>query len=291
METTLLRTKLYIPEMRADPSTGLPARSGRALRQTGIVPRPHLIERLNEGLHHKLILISAPAGFGKTTLLSSWLYRLAEEQRSRGAEEKLTPAPPHPYTPARFAWISLDVSDNDPARFLSLLQSPQPPPLESILIALINEIVEIPDEFALVLDDYHLIEAQSIDHALTFLLDHLPPQMHLVIASRTDPSLPLSRWRGRSQMAEIRENDLRFTRDEVATFLEEVMGLNLSAENVAALETRTEGWIAGLQLAALSMLERDEEGLVDFINSLMRSSSSGPKAPGRSCCEPQSLTT
>jgi LuxR family maltose regulon positive regulatory protein len=300
METTLLRTKLYIPEIRADPSTGLPLRSGQVLCQTSIVPRPRLIERLNAGLHHKLILISAPAGFGKTTLLSSWINQLAggpfgyiqDRQGSpsatlrtgRGAREKNISSAPR--TPAQVAWISLDESDNDPVRFLTylvaalqtitakigegvlgLLQSPQPPALESILIALINEIVEIPDEFALVLDDYHLIEAQSIDQALTFLLDHLPPQMHLVIASRTDPSLPLSRWRGRNQMAEIRENDLRFTRDEVATFLEEVMGLNLSAENVAALETRTEGWIAGLQLAALSMLERDEEGMVDFINS------------------------
>ena len=136
---------------------------------------------------------------------------------------------------------------------LAVLQSPQPPPIESILTALLNEITTIPDNFILVLDDYHLIDAKPIDDALTFLLEHLPPQMHLVITTREDPNLPLARLRARGQLTELRAADLRFTPAEAAEFLNQVMGLNLSAEDIAALETRTEGWIAGLQLAALSM--------------------------------------
>jgi LuxR family maltose regulon positive regulatory protein len=219
-------------------------------------------------LGRKLTLISAPAGFGKTTLLSEWLIG-----RERPA-----------------AWLSLDEGDNDPARFLTYLiaslqqlalrrptnpsregaegieasigdeamralQASQPlaPPIEAILISLINQIAAIPERIILVLDDYHVIEAYAVDQALNFLLDHLPLAMHLVIASRIDPSLPLSRLRARDQMTEIREADLRFSVDESRTFLDQVMGLNLSAENVAALDQRTEGWIVGLQLAALSM--------------------------------------
>jgi len=246
---TLLKTKLYIPPVRPN-----------------LVPRPHLIERLNQGLQHghKLTLISAPAGFGKTTLVSEWVT---------GGER-----------PA--AWLSLDEGDNDPARFLAyiitalqtiaatigegilgVLQSPQPPPSEIILTALLNEITTVPDNFVLILDDYHVIESQTVDNALTYFLDHLPPQLHLVIVSRIDPSIPLSRLRAGSQMTEIRENDLRFSLDEVNTFLDKVMGLDLSADNVAALETRTEGWIAGLQLAALSMhgFKQCDE-ITDFIN-------------------------
>jgi LuxR family maltose regulon positive regulatory protein len=254
---TLLQTKLYIPPLRPN-----------------LVPRQHLIERLNQGLqqNHKLSLISAPAGFGKTTLVSEWV---ASSER-----------------PA--AWLSLDEGDNDPARFLAylvaaiqtlalsevegtvanfgegilaVLQSPQPPPTDSILTALLNEIATIPDNFVLVLDDYHVIVSQKVDAALTFFLDHLPPQLHLVITSRIDPSLPLSRLRAGGRMTEIREDDLRFSLDEIDTFLDEAMGLNLSAEKVAALETRTEGWIAGLQLAALSMqgLKRSDE-IADFVD-------------------------
>jgi len=130
---------------------------------------------------------------------------------------------------------------------------PQPPPSEIILTALLNEITTVPGNFVLILDDYHVIESQTVDNARTYFLDHLPPQLHLVIVSRIDPSIPLSRLRAGGQMTEIRENDLRFSLDEVNTFLDKVMGLDLSADNVAALETRTEGWIAGLQLAALSM--------------------------------------
>ncbi|MCI0729526.1 MAG: LuxR family transcriptional regulator, partial [Chloroflexi bacterium] len=259
MSTPILATKLYIPPPRPK-----------------VVLRPRLIERLNEGLGQnqgfgrKLTLISAPAGFGKTTLVSEWV---AGCQR-----------------PA--AWLSLDEGDNDPTRFLAylvaalqtlalsgvegmaatigqgvlgVLQSPQPPPTESILTALLNEITALPNNFVLVLDDYHVIEANPIDHALTFLLEHLPPQMHLVIATREDPQLPLARLRGRGQLAELRATELRFTRSEAAEFLNQVMGLNLSAENIAALETRTEGWIAGLQLAAISM--KGYEDITSFVKS------------------------
>ena len=182
------------------------------------------------------------------------------------------------------AWLSLDEGDNDPTRFLAylvaalqtiaptigagvlgVLQSPQPPPTEAILTALLNEITTIPDNFVLVLDDYHVIDAKPVDHALTFLLEHLPPQMHLVIATREDPQLPLARLRARGQLTELRAADLRFTPAEAAAFLNQVMGLNLSAEEIAALETRTEGWIAGLQLAALSMQGRED--VAGFIRS------------------------
>ncbi len=236
MSTPLLTTKLYI----------LPPRPN-------VVLRPRLIERLNEGLQRSLTLISAPAGFGKTTLLSEWIA---------GCKRSV-------------AWLSLDESDNDPSQFLtylvsalqtidndmgagmlSILHSPQPLPAELVLTSLINAVAETPQEFMLVLDDYHRIEARPIHDALTFLLDHLPPQMHLAIASRSDPPLPLARLRGRRRLTELRAADLRFTPDEAATFLKEVMSLDLSATDVAALETRTEGWIVGLQMAALSMQGR-----------------------------------
>ncbi len=240
MSTPILATKLYIPPPRAK-----------------IVLRPRLIERLNEGLapSRKLTLISASAGFGKTTLVSEWVA---------GCERPV-------------AWLSLDEGDNDPTRFLTylvaalqtiadkywsrgvgVLQSPQPPPTESILTALLNEITTIPDHFVLVLDDYHVIDSKPVDQALAFLLEHLPPQMHLVITTREDPPLPLARLRARGQLTELRAADLRFTPAEAAEFLNQVMGLNLSAEDIAALEARTEGWIAGLQLAALSMQGRSD---------------------------------
>ena len=146
-----------------------------------------------------------------------------------------------------------------------MLQSPQPPPIESILTALLNEITTIPDNFILVLDDYHVIDSKPVDEALTFLLEHLPPQMHLVIATREDPHLPLARLRARGQLTELRAADLRFTPAEAAEFLNQMMGLNLSAEDIAALETRTEGWIAGLQLAALSM--QGHQDAASFIQS------------------------
>jgi len=205
---------------------------------------------LNVGLHRKLTLISAPAGFGKTTLVSAWVAGCGR----------------------RTAWLSLDDGDNDPSRFLAYfvaalrtiapaigegvlgaLQSPQPPPTESILTTLLNEIATVPDHFALVLDDYHVIDAKPVDDAITFLIEHLPPRMHLVIATREDPQLPLPRLRARGQLTELRAADLRFTPLEAAEFLDQVMSLSLSAEDIAALEDRTEGWIAGLQLAALSL--------------------------------------
>ena len=235
MPISILATKLYIPPARPQ-----------------LVPRPRLIERLNEGLlsGRKLTIISAPAGFGKTTLVSELVA---------GCERPI-------------AWLSLDEGDSDPARFLtylitalqtiapgigervlSVLQSPQPPPIESILTTLLNEITTIPDKFIFILDDYHMLDSKVIDNALTFLLDHLPSQMHLVITTREDPNLPLARLRVRSQLTELRAADLRFTPSEAAEFLNKAMGLSLSIENISALEARTEGWIAGLQLAALSM--------------------------------------
>ena len=235
---SLLATKLYIPPIRPE-----------------LVPRPRLIERLNEGLGRKLTLVSAPAGFGKTTLVAEWL----------AVCERLEPK-------VRAAWLSLDEGDNDPARFLaymiaalrtveanigkgalSALQSPQPPPAEAVLTALVNDIAAVSMASVFVFDDYHTIEAQLVHEAVPFLLEHLPPQMHLVIASREDPPLPLARLRVRDQLIELRATDLRFTSSEAADFLNRVMGLDLSAEDIAALEARTEGWIAGLQLASLAL--------------------------------------
>ena len=247
MSTPILATKLYIPPPRPK-----------------IVLRPRLIERLNQNLALgcKMTLISASAGFGKTTLVSEWIASCGRP----------------------IAWLSLDEGDNDPTRFLTylvatlqtiaanigagalaVLQSPQPPSTEAILTALLNEITNVPDHFILVLDDYHVLDSKPVDEALTFLLEHLPPQMHLVIATREDPHLPLARLRVRGQLTELRAADLRFTPAEAAEFLNQGMGLNLSAEDIAALEARTEGWIAGLQMAAISM-----KGLTDtagFIQS------------------------
>ena len=189
---------------------------------------------------------------------------------------------------------------------LSVLQSPQPPPTESILTTLLNEITTIPDHFVLVLDDYHVIDSKpvdvstSVDAALTFLLEHLPPQMHLVITTREDPHLPLARLRARGQLTELRAADLRFTPAEAAEFLNQVMGLNLSEEDIAALEARTEGWIAGLQLAAISM--QGHQDAASFIQSftgshhfvldylLKKSCNSSPKMFRLFCCEHPSLT-
>jgi ATP/maltotriose-dependent transcriptional regulator MalT len=259
MSTPTLATKLYIPPLRRK-----------------VVLRPRLVERLNEGLSAgcKVTLISASAGFGKTTLVSEWVDGCGRP----------------------VAWLSLDEGDNDPVRFLTYLvaalqtlalrsprrgsggegiaaklgagvlgalQSPEPPPAEALLTALINEIAAISEPFALVLDDYHVIEAKPVDHALAFLVEHMPPQMHLVIATRCDPQLPIARLRARGQLTELRAADLRFTSSEAAEYLNPVMGLNLSAEDSSALESRAEGWIAGLQLAALSM--QGKEDVAGFI--------------------------
>jgi LuxR family maltose regulon positive regulatory protein len=250
---TLLQTKLYIPLLRPN-----------------LVPRPHLIERLNQGLQlgHKLTLVSAPAGFGKTTLVREWVGDLSKDD---GKESPPT---------YRIAWLSLDENDNDATRFLtylvtalnqfedidttigkgalSMLQSPQPRSTEPILISLINDLIAIPGRIILTLDDYHLIASSRVDDALTFLIERLPLQLHLVIATREDPQLPLSRLRARDQLTELRATDLRFTSFEAAEFLNQAMGLALSKEDIRALETHTEGWIAGLQLAAISLRGRED---------------------------------
>ncbi|MBN1888984.1 MAG: tetratricopeptide repeat protein [Thermoflexales bacterium] len=279
MTTPLLTTKLYIPPPRPK-----------------LVERPHLIERLDEGLRlgHRLTLLAAPAGFGKTTLLGEWIYLevSSREYGVRQGYELAGKAPPTSYsllpTPC-FAWLSLDEGDNDPARFfaylvaalrqidasmgevtLSLLSSPQMPPAESLATTLANDMATIPTPFVLVLDDYQLIHTSLIHDALAFLLDHQPPRMHVVIATRTDPPLPLPRLRARGQMTEIRADDLRFTEEEAATFLDRALGLPLEAEDITALEARTEGWIAGLQLAALSM--RGKKDIAGFIEAFSGSS-------------------
>ncbi|NNJ11360.1 LuxR family transcriptional regulator [Chloroflexales bacterium ZM16-3] len=238
MPTLVIATKLFIPPPRPD-----------------AVPRPALVVRLNAGLHRKLTLLAAPAGFGKTSLASAWLADCGR--------------------PA--AWLSLDEGDADPARFLTyliaalqtlsptigadvlaLLQSSQPPSIDALLPLLLNQIATLPRPAILVLEDYHLLDSRPIDQALGVLVEHLPAQLHLVIATREDPPLPLARLRARDQLSELRASDLRFTPDEAAMFLNQVMGLDLAAEHVAALEARTEGWIAGLQLAALSLRERED---------------------------------
>ena len=183
---------------------------------------------------------------------------------------------------------------------LGNLQSPQPPPTESVLTTMLNEISTVENDFALVLDDYHVIDAEPVEGAVAFLLDHLPPRMHLVIATREDPQLSPARLRARGQLTELRAADLRFTPDEAAEFLEGAMGLDLSGEHIAALEERTEGWIAGLQPAALSMrVERTFPGSFEhspettgtsWIIWLKRSCSVSPNVSGASCCRPPSST-
>ena len=249
MSETLLTTKLYIPRSRQE-----------------LVHRPRLREKLDHGAQRKLVLISAPAGFGKTTLVTEWLNHIA-----LSAEEKKN-------FNYKIAWLSLDERDNDPVRFLSyfigalnqiegenigkeamdILKSSPSPPMEDILTNLTNEIASVQDEILFVLDDYHLIENNSIHESLSVFLEHLPPNIHLIIATREDPLLPLSRLRVREQLTEVRASDLRFSVSEAVEFLNRVMGLNLSAENIAALEQRTEGWIAGLQLAAISLQGRED---------------------------------
>ena len=240
---TLLQTKLFVPGL-------LPS----------LIPRPHLIEKLNAGLAGRLTLVSAPAGFGKTTLISSWL------------REQNQPA----------AWLSLDEIDNEPAWFLryfvaalervtavdpifnELLQSEITPEPQLIFTHLLNSLAAQPHAFILVLEDFHVIGDSAIVDGLAFLIDHAPPGLHLVITSRADPILPLSRWRVRGQLNEIRAADLRFTQEETAVFLQH-MGLTLTPEQAAGLETRTEGWAAGIQLAGLSLQEHTNPNL--FIDS------------------------
>ena len=226
MSTSLIKTKLCIPQLRPN-----------------IIARPHLKDRLNEGLWQgdgftrKLTLISAPAGFGKTTLVVDWL---------RGVEVDV-------------AWLSLDENDNDPIRLLAylvaalgetnsdigsatqaLLQSPQRPANEALLTSLINEVSAISTPFVLAIDDYHTIQTPSIHEQISFVLKHQPPHMHQVIITREDPPLPLHRLRARGQMLEMRQGDIRFTTEEMVDFLRRVMGLDVSLEDIAALEHRIE---------------------------------------------------
>ena len=241
MPAALLETKLYVPRSRR-----------------GLVARPRLSERLDQASASKLTLVSAPAGFGKTTLLAGWLDAAPGDERLA-------------------AWLSLDPGDNDPAVFwtyvvaalrrvaphvgesaLALLQAPQPPPVETLLTGLLNDLAAIERDVVLVLDDYHVLDARDVHDGMAFLLDHLPPRLHVVITTRADPSLPLARMRARGELVEIRAADLLFTPEEAAAYLSETMGLQLTARDVAALEARTEGWIAALQLAALSMQGRDD---------------------------------
>lgn len=232
----LLATKLYLP----------PARPS-------LVARPRLTTRLSEGLARRLTLVAAPAGFGKTTLFSEWL------DTPTGRDYPV-------------AWVALDEGDNDPTRFWTyvfaalaaldtgaeeigaeVLQTVLPVAPETVASALINAVTAATSDFALALDDYHVIENPAIHQALRFLLDHLPPRLHLVLLSRSDPPLALARLRARGQLSELRAADLRFTAEEVAAFLNQVMGLDLTEADVAALEARTEGWIASLQMVALSL--------------------------------------
>lgn len=258
MSETLLATKFHIPSTRPE-----------------LVSRPLLIETLNLGLHRKLTLISAPAGFGKTTLVTEWLDNLRlNTQRDKQNEN-------------HSSWLSLDEGDNDVVRFLSylvtalirnqdlgisfgkgaleMLQSPQLPPIEAILSTLINEITAIPHKILLVLDDYHIICTQQIHDALNYLIEYSPPQLHLVIVTRENPPLQLARLRGMDKLTEIRAIDLRFTYSEANEFLNDIMRLNLPLKDVKTLTTRTEGWVTGLQLAGISL--RETEDPTHFIQS------------------------
>jgi LuxR family transcriptional regulator, maltose regulon positive regulatory protein len=251
VQHSLLFTKLYFPTIRQ-----------------ALVPRPRLVERLQAGLQGSLTLLSAPAGAGKTILLSEWHAGVG--------------------TGRPVAWLSLDAGDNDLIRFLQylstaidslqpgfakevlpLLQSTEIPNSEAVLTFLINHLRDLKKESILILDDYHLIELPAIHTSLAFLLDHLPPQLHLVLLTRADPPLPLARLRARGQLTEIRAEHLRFNEAEAARFLNQVMGLGLSGEQIAALEKRTEGWVAGLQLAALSLQGREnvDEFVSEFTGS------------------------
>jgi LuxR family transcriptional regulator, maltose regulon positive regulatory protein len=238
MNTVPLKTKLHIPAARPE-----------------LVSRPRLIDRLNEGLSRKLILVAAPAGYGKTTLVSSWAAACGQP----------------------VAWLSLDERDKEPTRFLAYLiaavqtseatlgqdilsavQSSRSSTIDNWLPVLINQLDNMAEPFVLVLDDYQLITAPAIHQALAFLLEHQPAQLHVVIATRKDPPLPLPRLRARGQLVELRQVDLRFTLEETAAFLRRELGVELSPEDAGALASRTESWIAGLQMAALSIRNHED---------------------------------
>lgn len=240
MARPMIATKLYVPQLRRP-----------------FVARPRLSERLRRGAESRLTLLSAPAGFGKTTLLAEWLAATSAEDRC-------------------VAWLSLDPADNDPASFWTgvvtafqsalpgvgsaalELSSSSPVPTDLVLTTVLNELAAVPGVLWLVLDDYHFIDNREVGDGMAFLLDHLPPRAHVVISTRADPGLPLPRWRARGELVEIREAELRFTSGEAAAYLNGVAALDLGVEEVAVLGQRTEGWIAALQLAALSIQGRDD---------------------------------
>ena len=245
MAGQVIATKLFAPKLR-----------------TQMVPRPRLQERLQQAARSRLTLVSAPAGFGKTTLLAEWMAATAHEG-------------------AATAWLSLDATDSDPPTFwtgvVSALQTTVPLaglgaldpvdaghlPAQRLLTALLNDLQTSIGEVWLVLDDFHLVDSRDVETSLALFLERLPTHVHVLISSRSDPALPLSRWRARGELTEVRASDLRFTLDEATTYLNGVAALELSTRAVAALEDRTEGWIAALQLAVLSMQGRaDAEGFI-----------------------------
>jgi LuxR family transcriptional regulator, maltose regulon positive regulatory protein len=245
VETALLATKFYVPPARAN-----------------LVNRPRLLNKLKTALNYNLVLVSAPAGFGKTTLVSEWVRQVQPE--------------------INIAWLSLDEGDNALVRFLeyfisamqnfqpnigmkalSFLNSNEKPPIESILIMLINDLTTIPQDFILILEDYHFVTSPDVHSALNFLLERMPPRMHLVIVTRLDPSLPLAHFRGKGMVLEIRADDLRFTIGETSSLLEVLDGPSLSSDDLKALNTRTEGWAVGLKMAFLSL--REEKHILRFI--------------------------
>jgi len=253
VSSPLIGTKFYRPQSRP-----------------GLVARPRLDERLDRGAEGRLTLVSAPVGFGKTTVLAAWLDRDGGRGRD-GDGPAVGPAVGRPV-----AWLSLDARDSRPATFwaylvaalqsvvpevgagvLPLLQTGQVP-TEAVLTTVLNQLAALPDGVTLVLDDYHLADGPVIAEGMGYVLEHLPPQVHLVISTRADPGLPLSRLRARGELVEVRAADLRFTPEEASAYLAAATGLALSADAVTTLEARTEGWIAALQLAALSLRGRPD---------------------------------
>jgi LuxR family maltose regulon positive regulatory protein len=248
MTLSLLATKFYIPHLRPD-----------------LVARPRLLQKLSAGLAYPLTLVSAPAGFGKTTLLSAWNQSLMGNGWS-------------------LAWLSLEAEDNDPARFLGYLAGALEPwaagilaktrtalassPPQDVLPGLLESIERCPAPLIVILEDYHIITTQAVHEIVVFLIQHRPPQLHIILSTRSDPPLPLARWRLQEALAEIRADDLRFSRDEIVAYLEQSAGETLSGEAVDTLEARTEGWIAGLKLAVLSLRNTPYSEVTDFIRNL-----------------------
>ncbi len=270
MSLPILQTKLYVPKHQ---------------RQSNVVRRPRLLNRLDAGLAGKVTLVSAPAGCGKSTLVREWILDCRAQYEAAARDTLAGMAAVRHVT-----WLTLDGDDNDPVRFLlylvaslrkfaprigesawSLLQSPEPP-FKTILTLLLNDVSLLATEtdhprrvYVLVLEDYHVITDQPIHEALTYLIDNMPPHLHVVIMTRADPPLPLARWRVGDQLAEIRAEDLRFGPEEAAAYLNQRMGLQLSPAEITTLEQRTEGWIAGLQLVSLSL--QGHAHSADFVQS------------------------